>query len=302
MEGFGSILDIKQLRYFYTIAEQGQITRAAKKLHMAQPPLSQQLKHLEEELGVILFERNGRQMELTQAGLILYKKAERILLEIEEIETEVKETSEGLRGKLSIGIVKTCFSFVPERVRTFRENYPSVTFSLREGDSYTVEQLIKSRESEVGIVRLPIDMKPFSKIELAKEKFVVVIPSNTPEFHSKTSIKMKELENIPLLLLHRVSGVGQFEIVLQECRSHGFEPNVICECPDVSMLLSLVSSGVGATIIPESSLTSFPLPNLHVLQIEDSTIYAESAIIWLKDRYLSKPAKRFIETFEAIAR
>ena len=302
MEGVGSILDIKQLRYFYTIAEQGQITRAAKKLHMAQPPLSQQLKHLEEELGVILFERNGRQMELTQAGLILYKKAERILLEIEEIETEVKETSEGLRGKLSIGIVKTCFSFVPERVRMFRETYPSVTFSLREGDSYTVEQLIKSRESEVGIVRLPIDMKPFSKIELAKEKFVVVIPDNTPEFHSKTTIKMKELEDIPLLLLHRVSGVGQFEIVLQECRSHGFEPNVICECPDVSMLLSLVSSGVGATIIPASSLTSFPLPNLHVLHIEDSTIYAESAIIWLKDRYLSKPAKRFIETFEANAR
>lgn len=302
MEGVCSILDIKQLRYFYTIAEQGQITRAAKKLHMAQPPLSQQLKHLEEELGVILFERNGRQMELTQAGLILYKKAERILLEIEEIETEVKETSEGLRGKLSIGIVKTCFWFVPDRVRMFRENYPSVTFSLREGDSYTVEQLIKSRESEVGIVRLPIDMKPFSKIELPREKFVVVIPSNTPEFHSKTSIKMKELEEIPLLLLHRVSGIGQFEIVLQECRSHGFEPNVICECPDVSMLLSLVSAGVGATIIPESSLTSFPLPNLHVLLIEDSTIYAESAIIWLKDRYLSKPAKRFIETFEASAR
>ncbi|MFX3675153.1 MAG: LysR family transcriptional regulator [Paenisporosarcina sp.] len=293
-------MDIKQLRYFYTIAEQGQITRAAKKLHMAQPPLSQQLKHLEEELGVILFERNGRQMELTQAGLVLYKKAERILLQLEEIETEVKETNEGLRGKLSIGIVKTCFWYLPDRVRLFRETYPSITFSLREGDSYTIEQLIKSRESEVGIVRLPIEMKAFSKIELPKEPFVVVFPNNTPGFHLKTSIKMKELEAIPLLLLHRISGVGQYEIVLEECKRHGFEPNVICECPDVSMLLSLVSAGVGATIIPESSLVSFPLPNLHTLKIEDSTIYAESAIIWLKDRYLSKQAKRFIETFEAV--
>lgn len=300
MEGFVSNLDIKQLRYFYTIAEQGQITRAAKKLHMAQPPLSQQLKRLEEELGVILFERNGRNMELTQAGLVLYKKAERILLEIEEIKTEVIETSKGLRGKLSIGIVKTCFSYLPERVRMFRDVYPSVTFSLREGDSYTIEQLIKSRESEVGIVRLPIEMKAFSKIALPKEPFVVVIPSNTPGFLSKKSIKMNELKDIPLLLLHRISGVGQFEIVLQECRQHGFEPNVICECPDVSMLLSLVTAGVGATIIPKSSLTSFPLPNLQTLEIEDSTLYSESAIIWLKDRHLSKQAKRFIETFETI--
>ncbi len=297
IEGFGSILDIKQLRYFYTIAEQGQVTRAAKKLHMAQPPLSQQLKHLEEELGVILFERNGRNMELTQAGEVLFNKAERILLELEEIETEVKETSEGLRGKLSIGVVKTCFSYLPERVRLFNKQYPNVKFSLREGDSYTIEQLINTREAEVGIVRLPIETKGFSKIALPKEQFVAVIPSHSPGFDSRKSIKMKELENMSLLLLHRVSGVGQFEIVLQECRRHGFEPHVICECPDVSMLLSLVSSGVGATIIPKSSLTSFPFQNLHILEIEDSEIYAESAIIWLKDRYLSKPAKRFIETF-----
>lgn len=298
IEGLVLFLDIKQLRYFYTIAEQGQITKAAKKLHMAQPPLSQQLKHLEEELGVILFERNGRSMELTQAGEVLFNKAERILLEVEEIETEVKETSEGLRGKLSIGVVKTCFSYLPERVRLFNEKYPKVMFSLREGDSYTIEQLINSREAEVGIVRLPIETKGFSKIELPKEQFVAVIPSHTPGFESRESIEMKELENLSLLLLHRVSGIGQFEIVLQECRRHGFEPHVICECPDVSMLLSLVSAGVGATIIPKSSLTSFPFPGLHILEIEDSEIYAESAVIWLKDRYLSKQAKRFIESFE----
>jgi len=292
-------MDIKQLRYFYTIAEQGQITRAAKKLHMAQPPLSHQLKLLEEELGVILFERNGRNMVLTQAGLVLYKKSEKILLEMDEIKTEVKEISEGLRGKLSIGVVKTCFSYVPDRLRMFRELYPAVTFSLREGDSFMIEQLIKSRESEVGIVRLPIEMNAFSKIDLPKEQFVAVFPSNTPEILSKTKISMKEFETVPLLLLHRISGVGQFEIVLQECRRHGFEPTVICECPDVSMLLSLVSAGVGATIIPKSSLVSFPMPNLHTLEIEDSAIYSESAVIWLKDRYLSKQAKRFIQSFES---
>lgn len=292
-------MDFKQLRYFYTIAEQGQITKAANKLHMAQPPLSQQLKKLEEDLGVILFERNGRNMELTQAGKVLYKKAEQILLQLEEMQVEVKETNEGLRGKLSVGIVKSCFSNLPDRIRMFRDAYPAVTFSLREGDSYMIEQSIISRESEVGIVRLPIEMKAFSKISLPNEPFVAVFPSNTTEFASKTSIKMKELDTVPLLLLHRISGVGQFEIVLQECRRHGFEPNIICECPDVSMLLSLVSAGVGVTIIPKSALVSFPTPNLYSLDIEDSMIYAESAVIWLKDRYLSKQAKRFIETFDS---
>ncbi|CEH30891.1 LysR family transcriptional regulator [Aneurinibacillus migulanus] len=287
-------MDIKQLRYFSTIAQEGQITRAAKKLHMAQPPLSHQLKSLEQELGVLLMERNGKNMELTEAGKVLYKRAKELLHRIDETVTEVKEVGDGLKGILSIGSVKTCFSYIPERLRFFREHYPMVTFRLHEGDSFRLAQYLKKRNIELAIVRLPLELNDFASLPLPADRFVVVIPE---KWDARKTIQIKEIADMPLMLLHRVSGIGLYELVVDKCRKHGFEPNVVCQCPDASMLLSLVRAGAGATLLPRSTLLSFPSDGLKVMDIEDCMIESESAVIWLKDRYLSKNAVRFIETF-----
>jgi len=292
-------MDIKQLRYFSTIVQEGQITRAAKKLHIAQPPLSHHLKLLEEELGVTLFERNGRKLDLTQPGEILYKHAQNILKQLEETIDEVRESNEGLRGVLSIGSVKSCFVHLPQKLKEYLQKYPLVTLQLREGDTFVISELLKSREVEVGITRLPMDLNDFSYIRLSKDPYVAVLPANLLENQSsRTDISMLELKELPLLLLHRIQGSGQFELVVNECRRHGFEPKVVCECPDVSMILSLVSAGIGATIIPSDTLLSFPTDNIKVLKISDSAISTEAAIVWKKDRYLSKNAKYFIQMFQ----
>lgn len=290
-------MDIKQLRYFAAIADEGQISRAAKKLHMAQPPLSQQLKLLEQELGVTLLARKGRELELTAPGKELYKRAKQILNLLEETVTAVKETEHGLRGVLAIGSVKSSFSYLIKRIRFFHEQYPLVTFQLREGDSFRVCELLKKRDIELGMVRLPVEMTEIHMIRLPKEPYIAVLPKHW-EMAGAPAVRMKDMEHMPLLLLHRISGVGQYELVLEECRRHGFEPNVICECPDVAMLLSLVAEGVGATIVPKSSLTAIQAPNVHAAEIIDSALESESAVIWLKDRYLSKTARHFLETFE----
>ncbi|WP_203362999.1 LysR family transcriptional regulator [Bacillus sp. REN10] len=288
-------MDIRQLRYFKAIADEGQITKAAKKLHMAQPPLSQQLKAMEKNLNVLLFERNGRSLELTEAGKVLYQKAMELLNCMDETILEVKEVGEGLNGVLSIGSVKTCFSYIPERFRLFREKYPLITFQLKEGDSSLLAQYVKNREVELAIVRLPLDMESFSFLPLPDDHFVVVIPEG---WNYDQHIKMEELVDIPLMLLHRVNGVGLYELVVDHCRQHGFKPNIICEGSDASMLLSLVRTGLGAAILPKSTLLSYPTEGLKTLTIQDCTIQSESAVIWLKDRYLSKKAIRFIETFK----
>lgn len=287
-------MDIRQIRYFATIAEEGQITKAAKKLHMAQPPLSQQLKALEEELGVLLLERKGRSLELTEAGEVLYKKSKYLLEQMEETVAEVKEVGDGLKGVLSIGSVKTCFSYIPERFLHFREKYPNVKFRLKEGDSFLLANYLKQREVELAIVRLPLEMEEFSSMPLPTDPFVAVMPE---EWNTAPTIRMKELSGLPLMLLHRVSGVGLYELVMNECKRHNFEPNITCECPDAAMLLSLVRTGLGAALLPKSTLLSFPTNGLKVVEIEDCTIQSESAIIWLKDRYLSKKAERFLDTF-----
>ncbi|MGA8943312.1 MAG: LysR family transcriptional regulator [Thermoactinomyces sp.] len=288
-------MDIKQLRYFSTVVEEGQITRAAKKLHMAQPPLSQQLKMLEEELGLRLFERNGRNLDVTDAGKVLYERAKEILHKMEETMKEVKDTGAGLRGTLAIGTVKSCFSYIPDRLRYFREKYPLVTFRLIEGDSYRLAHYIKNREIELAIIRLPLDISDFDSIPLPMDHFVVVMPE---KWSPHTSIQMKELAEIPLMLLQQFKGIGLYEIVLDKCRKHGFEPQVICECPDASMLIALVKSGIGATLLPESAFPALDATGVKIINIKDEAFISESAIIWPKDRYLSKKALRFIETFK----
>ncbi|HLR40996.1 MAG TPA: LysR family transcriptional regulator [Virgibacillus sp.] len=291
-------MDIKQLRYFYTIAHEGQITKAAKKLHMAQPPLSQSLKALERELEITLFERNGRKMELTEAGITLYNKVEKLFHYIDETISEVQEIGKGLKGKLSIGCVKSCFSYIPEKISIFQNHYPDITFQLREGDTYRIAELLKNREIDLGIVRLPLEMKPFSYMNLPDEKFVAVLPMQWRVHDS--SITIKELADLPLLLLHRISGVGQYEVVMNHFENAGFIPQVVCECPDVDMLLDLVNEGIGATIIPESALSRLHLQGVKKMTIKDANIIARSAVIWLKDRYLPKSASRFIELFQKI--
>ncbi|MET3695792.1 DNA-binding transcriptional LysR family regulator [Bacillus oleivorans] len=292
-------MDIRQLHYFCTIVQEGQITRAAKKLHMAQPPLSQQLKQLEQELGVTLLERNGRSLELTEAGKLLYKRAQHLLTQLEETKQEVKETGEGLRGVLAIGSVKTCFSHLPDKIRQFRELYPDVSFQLREGDTFFVSELLRNREVELAIVRLPLNTQEFSMISLPKERYVAVVPQQWEKrLSSKDSISMKELQHFPLLLLHRINGVGQFEMVINECKRHGFYPKIVCDCPDAAMLLALVDAGVGVTLVPKSTLNTLPTKNTLTVEINDSALLSESAVIWLKDRYLSKSARFLLQTFD----
>jgi LysR family transcriptional regulator, salicylic acid-responsive activator of bsdBCD len=295
MERMETVMDIKQLRYFSTIAEEGQITRAAKKLHMAQPPLSYQLKSLEDELGVLLMERNGKNMELTEAGEILYRRAKELLHQLDDTITEVKEVGQGIKGILSIGSVKTCFAYIPERIRQFREQYPKVRFRLYEGDSFRLAQNLRNREIELAIVRLPLDLHDFSLLMLPADHFVVISSKHWPV---SPKMRIQELKHIPLILLHRVSGVGLYELVIDTCRKHGFEPNVVCQGPDAAMLLSLARAGVGVALLPKSTLCSFPLTDLKISEIEDCKIESESAVIWLKNRRLSKAARQFLQTFE----
>jgi DNA-binding transcriptional LysR family regulator len=121
-------MELRKLLYFVTIVEEGQITRAAKRLHMAQPPLSLQLKALEEELGVTLIRRNTKSLELTQAGWIFFHRAKEILNSVDGMISEVREQGMGIAGKLSIGTVMSCVSYLPKPIQIFKHKYPRVQF------------------------------------------------------------------------------------------------------------------------------------------------------------------------------
>ncbi|KHF40155.1 LysR family transcriptional regulator [Halalkalibacter okhensis] len=290
-------MDIRQLRYFITVVQEGQITLAAKKLNMAQPPLSQQLKNMETEIGAKLLSRNGRKLELTEAGHLLYQKGLHLLDRFDETITAVKETGEGLSGTLSIGCVMSCIHYLPERIRAFNDTYPQVKVKILAGDPYRLTDYIYERSIEAAIVRSPLNTENFNTIELDIDPFVFIAPKAWEQLPSGSKIAMRDISELPLIALHRVNGVGVYEVVLEEFNRHGLEPNYVCESPDATILLSMVKAGIGGVLLPKSVLFNFSKENLRVFEIIDSSAETTTSIIWQKERYLSKAAKRFIELF-----
>ncbi|WP_342387953.1 LysR family transcriptional regulator [Salinicoccus bachuensis] len=291
-------MDMKHLKYFYTIAAEGQITRAAKKLHIAQPPLSQSLKNLERDIGTPLFDRNGRRMELTEAGKTLYSRCETLFQLFEETLLEVQDTGEGMKGKLNIGCVKSAFSHIPGKMKEFGKIYPDITFELREGDSASLANDLKNRRIDFAVVRLPLELDEFHHKRLPVEDYVAVLPNEWLVEGDDSTIGMDLLSALPLLLLRRTSGRGQYELILDQLKNFTPSPKVVTMCPDVDMILELVSEGVGATIVPELAYQKHNPGKVKMMKIKEDILHSESAVIWLKERYLSKSAQKFIELFD----
>lgn len=285
-------MDIKQLRYFIAIAEEKQISPAAKRLHLAQPPLSQQLINLEKELGVALVVRHARGLELTEAGRILYKHAVKIASLVEESEIEVKEVGEGTKGTLSIGVNTLSSELLPILLKRFQESYPHVTYKIQQNESDQLLKMVKEKAIELAIIRLPLELNDFSILHLKTEPLRFASSTRIPG--SSATITYEQICHHPLLL-PSIEGLGVYHLILEEFSRRRLEPVILGECSDIAVLLQLVSSGFGATIVPEVVLRMHPGHDLQVFEIADATMAASSGFIWLKDYYLSKAAQNFLD-------
>lgn len=285
-------MDMKQLRYFIAIAEEKKISAAAKKLHMAQPPLSQQLKNLEQDLGVDLVIRHPKGLELTEAGENLYKHAQKIVKYMEESRLEVKEIGEGMRGKLSIGVNTLSSDLLASEIRKYRERYPHITYKIQQNESAQLCKMVKERVIELAIVRFPLELDDFSVMPLKKEPFYFV--SSTQDDRHSSAIQFEEMQAYPLIL-PSTEGLGVYHMIVEEFSRRKLEVNLLSECSDIPMLLELVSSGFAATIVPEVVLKMHKGHELKATRIDDTHLSAASGIIWLKDHYLSMAARHFIE-------
>jgi DNA-binding transcriptional LysR family regulator len=292
-------MDIRQLRYFVTVSDEGQITRAAKRLNMAQPPLSQQLKQIEEELGATLFIRNSRSVELTEAGMLLYQRAVSILTQIDDTVMEVKETGDGLRGQLSIGTAKTCaVAYLPERIQAFHKQYPLVTFRVEDGHPHEVVKFLEDRLVELAVVRFVSDLHlGYESKTLLVEPYVLFIPSKWEWDASRTSIRMKDFEDIPLIMFVRENKHGKYTAFHDACIKQGVKPNIICESHDAAIIFSFIATGMGAAAMPKSTFSIHPSEDIKIVEIEDCPLQNKISLIWDQNRPLSKGAQRFIEMF-----
>lgn len=287
-------MDIRQLKYFLAIAEEGQITSAARKLQMAQPPLSQQLKLLEEELGVKLVERGPRSIHLTEAGEILRNRAQQILEMTDSTTREISDYVKGIKGTLAIGTVSSSgATLLQARLSEFHKAYQGIKFEIHEGNTFRIIDLLHKGIVEVGIVRTPFNASNLECFYTQAEPMIAIM---TPDYDwnpNDNFIEIVELQDKPLILYRR------FERLIREtCLENGFDPLMFCINEDSRTTSLWANAGLGIGIIPKSAFELTKNNNLIYKEIRNESLRTRIAAIWVKDKYLSSLASNFIESFK----
>lgn len=199
-------MEIRVLRYFLTVVREESITKAAEVLHITQPTLSRQLSQMEEEVGVKLFHRGARRIELTNEGILLRRRAEEILQLVDKTEKELIEQEEQVEGKISIGCGEiAAVQVLPKLIKTFREKYPQVTFDIFTATADLVKEQMDKGLLDIGLLLEPVDMEKYDFIRLdVKDKWVVLMRPDSP-LAEKESITAKDLSGLPLILPRRMN-------------------------------------------------------------------------------------------------
>jgi DNA-binding transcriptional LysR family regulator len=244
-------VELRQLRYFVAVAEERHFGRAAKRLRLSQPPLSAQIKGLEEELGVKLFQRSTRQVALTDAGRTFLERAEGILEAVEEAKEAAKGADEGVRGRLEIGFISSAtLGLLPPAIRLFRERFGGVEIELRELTSAQQIDALYAGEIRVGLVRLPLRAPGLRFEPLQEESFLVALPSGHP-LEALESVPLEAMVDQPLIFFTRQLMPSLHAQIVELFQRVGAFPNVVQHAVHLQTIVGLVASDVGLAILPE---------------------------------------------------
>jgi DNA-binding transcriptional LysR family regulator len=289
-------MDLRQLEYFRMVCRLNNMTRAAERLHVAQPSISVAIQRLEEELGVFLFERSQKQFTLTAEGKVFLERAEELLNKAESAILEMREYRELKRGSLILGVPPMIGSFLfPHIFAGFRRLYPSIHLKVVEEGSLAVHKLLENEELDLGIVII-IDQSPSLSVQPITESEILLCVSQDHPLSQMPAIAFETLKGEPFILFQE--DTYHRHIILHECRQHGFEPNVLLSSSQIETIKGLVAKNLGvsflldAIVCNDNQIKGIPLNNPLRISI---------GLAWKKDRYLSKSAQAFIEFLRTIA-
>lgn len=255
-------MELRHLRYFIAVAEEGHITRAAERLGMQQPPLSQQIKTIEQELDVQLFLRRARGVELTDAGRAFLEEARATLKQLDRAFETTRRASRGEQGRLSVGVTSTTpfHPLVPRAIRAFREACPMVSLTLEESLSNESVDRLLNEQMDVAFIRATLgDEHGLAVNSLLEEPMVVALPTTHVLAQSKpqATVSLERLAG-ETFILYGPPGTGMYDSTIAACQAAGFSPRVgnlgasTQLAPRIASILSLVGAGLGITFVPSS--------------------------------------------------
>lgn len=245
-------MELRHLHYFIAVAEELHFSRAAKRLCISQPPLSQQIRSLEDELGVKLFERTKRQVHLTEAGKVFLERAYLVLAQLEQAIAVTQQIGQGEVGRLAIGFVDSAtYTVFPEILRVFRSQFPAVELRLHEMTTAQQIQALHHKQVDIGIVRSAISELGLSVECLLHESLVVALPETHP-LSAQTKVSLSTLADESFILFPAKLGPLFHEQIIHMCQQAGFRPKVAQEAVQMQTIVGLVAAGLGIAIVPAS--------------------------------------------------
>lgn len=250
-------IDLRLLRYFIAVAEEGHLTKAAQRIGIQQPPLSQQIRVLEKELGVTLFNRMPRGMELTESGVALLADARAILAQVDATVAGVRRIAQGKMGRIAVGFTESAslHPFVHSVIRAFRAAAPDVALTVEESNTTELVEALRQKQLDLAFVRSPVGNATGLVMQtMLVEDMMAALPAGHALVAGRRCqhIALNELAGEPFIMTRRPSGPGLYDTIIAACRAAGFSPHVSHESRKNLSTLSLVAAGLGVAVIPAS--------------------------------------------------
>ncbi|HCK29689.1 MAG TPA: LysR family transcriptional regulator [Acinetobacter ursingii] len=249
------MIDIHKLNAFVAVVEESNISKAAVRLHMQQPPLTRLMQSLEQELDTQLLKRLPRGVEATEAGKALYQEAITILAHAQSIPRRVQNIAQGKEGQLNVGFTHSVglHPFLPTVLRAFRDQFPQVSIYLEEESSSALIDAVINEKLDIVFLRKPAPMqRKLHSQHILNEPLMVALPNNHCLAQTDGVIQLSDLEPYEFVLYRRLGGQDLFDNIMASCYQAGFSPHVVQEAPRLTSSLNLIAAGIGLSIVPAS--------------------------------------------------
>jgi DNA-binding transcriptional LysR family regulator len=279
-------IELRQLRYFVAVAEEMHFGRAAQRLHMTQPPLSQSIQALEALLGTPLFARTSRSVTLTPAGAALLPHARQLLLDAQALPDLARRAAAGESGRLSLAFVSTAdYSVLPPFLRQFRAAYPQVQIELREATSDLQLEDLAQGAIDVGLLipPLPDRMKDeLAYMPVLSEPLVLAAPATVAALRSADALPLQAVADMPLIIFPRRIAPAFHDAILGCYREAGLVPRIGQEAIQMQTIVGLVSAGMGIALVPQS-VSNLKRPGVEYRPLAGRTALIETGLAWRRD-------------------
>jgi DNA-binding transcriptional LysR family regulator len=264
-------MELRHLRYFVAVAEERNFTRAAQRLHMAQPPLSRSIQQLEETLEVQLFQRDSRPLQLTETGKFFYAHAVQLLAQTAELESMTRRVG-NIERSLSVGFVgSTLYGMLPKIIRRFRDENATVELSLHEMSTMDQIRALKDGQIDVGFGRIRHEDANIRRVILREEKMIVALPEGHPLSLVKPVLALSDLVNETLIIFPKSPRPSYADQVLSAFEDRGLKPRRIYEVRELQIALGLVAAGEGISVVPRS-VNGLKRDDVSYKELDDPTL------------------------------